>query len=73
MDPFLTIDFGDRPDAGDDDGEENCPNFGSSILFLALSAPSLMINMSNSAHIVLKTWIGQRLSDPRAIHTFTYT
>ena len=35
MDPFLPIDFGDRPDAGDDDGEENCPNFGSSILFLA--------------------------------------
>ena len=24
-------------------------------------------------HIVFKTWIGQRLSDPRAIHTFTYT
>ena len=24
-------------------------------------------------HIVFKTWIGQRLSDPRAIHAFTYT
>ena len=35
---FPPIDFGDRPDGDDDDGEENCPNFGSSILFLALTA-----------------------------------